>query len=63
VAEARVFIRFGASNSGKVWLHIKIDGQDGWISNVVPARPESPPCQSVAPISEYVNVPLQKDEM
>jgi len=25
-------ISFGVSNSGKVWLHIKIDGQDGWIS-------------------------------
>jgi len=25
-------ISFGVSNSGKLWLHIKVDGQDGWIS-------------------------------
>jgi hypothetical protein len=25
-------ISFGVSNSSKVWLHIKVDGRDGWIS-------------------------------
>lgn len=25
-------ISFGVSDPGKVWLHVKIDGQDGWIS-------------------------------
>jgi len=25
-------INFGVSDPGKVWIHVKIDGQDGWIS-------------------------------
>jgi hypothetical protein len=24
-------ISFGVSNPGKVWLHVKIDGHEGWI--------------------------------
>ena len=24
-------IDFGVTNSGKIWLHIRVDGQDGWI--------------------------------
>ena len=25
-------VSFGVSDPGKVWIHVKIDGQDGWIS-------------------------------
>jgi hypothetical protein len=25
-------VTFGVSDPGKVWIHVKIDGQDGWIS-------------------------------
>jgi hypothetical protein len=26
-------ISFGVANSDKIWLHIKVDGQDGWITS------------------------------
>jgi hypothetical protein len=26
-------ISFGVANSDTIWLHIKVDGQDGWITS------------------------------